>query len=195
MDPTVFVMVNIAICLVLNTLGFLAFGIANAVVSSQNTGAKGECGEAIWYCIMVLAVLDFLAFFGGTTSTIKRTSGDSDGEKNAINWVGLGSLGVSIWACVAYFQVEPECHAFYEHRYPHLWNMLLANVIFFFVSIGMGVWIIFCYCFAVCITGPRVIARTEFQSADRSYVSTTYSNSMFSGFPNHAGTFANGTRV
>ncbi len=149
MDPKVFIIVNAVVCSLLVTIAHLGFGIANAYVSSKTTDAKGECGDAIWVCVMVLSILSFFAFFNGLWQLFNLFTSE-DNEKKSTNWLAIGHLGVSIWACVAYFGASASCADFYQTNFPMLWDMLLANVVFFFVSLGIVVWVCVSSCCTVC---------------------------------------------
>ena len=147
MKPEVFIIVSAVVCSLLITISHLGFGIANAYISSQTTDAKGECGDAIWYCVMVLAILSFFAFFNGLWQLFKLFSSEDD-YKKSINWLTICHLGVSIWACIAYFNASDTCADFYRTNFSMLWNILFANVVFFFVSLGIIVWV----CISSCCT-------------------------------------------
>ncbi len=152
MRAETFIFANLIAILCLSTVAHLAFGIANAYVASQTTSAKKECGEAIWYCVMVLAILNFLAFANGIMVTIKLLISSSD-EKNSNNLLGYAVLGVSIWACIAYFEISEDCRDFYVSNFPMLFDMLKADVIYFFCSLGLVGWACFSTCFAICCCG------------------------------------------
>ena len=139
------------------TASYLGFGIANAYVSSHNTGAKNECGAAIWYCNVMMAVLNFVAFIGMSIylCSIKTSDNTSSGDsKNKSSGCSIVALGINIWACVAYFSIDSECKNFYLANYPQVWYMLEANVIYLFVSLGA---IISMYVTTICLVlyAPR----------------------------------------
>ena len=132
--------INLIITVGLVILAHLGFGIANAYVASQTTTAKGECGAAIWYCVMVLSIVHFLAFVFGLCEGILN-SAKEENKKSSSNAFSFVVIGINIWACVAYFDASNDCSTFYKDNFGMLWNMLLANVIHFFVSLGMIFWI------------------------------------------------------
>lgn len=122
----------------------VGFGIANAYVSSQTTNARDECG-AVWYCVMVLAILNFLVFIDGISRLVQFLVTSKRVTSNGL--VAICHVGVSIWACVAYYNSSLDCVNYYESNFSMLWNMLYANVIIFFVNIG----ILVCYIVALCL--------------------------------------------
>lgn len=127
---------NTIIFTTLFTASYLGFGIANAYVSSQNTGAKNECGAAIWHCNVMLSVIDFLSFIGMLIylcCSINKSEKKSD--SSCISSIIV--LGINIWACVAYFGINSDCKSFYLTNYPQVWQMLEANVIYLFTSLGL----------------------------------------------------------
>ncbi len=130
------------------TIAYLAFGIANAVISAENKGAKGECDDAIWNYVMVFAILYFFSFANGIYMFVKTII--SDGDMKGVNWFGYATIIVSIWACEVYFWADDECAEFYKNNFPNLWNMLFADVVFLFVNIAMIVIIAIIACFVGC---------------------------------------------
>ncbi len=132
-------------------VAYLAFGIANAVISAENTDAKGECGHAIWYCVMFLAVLGFIGC-AETVIVFAMTMIRETELKNRTTWSGDAIMGVSIWACIGYFEADDECIDFYTSNFPDLWKMLSANVIFFFVHLVIIVIVLTAVCVIGCAT-------------------------------------------
>ena len=128
------------------TASYLGFGIANVYISAKNTGAKNECGIAIWYCNVIMAVLDFIAFIG--MLVYLATMYNKSTNKHKSTKCSIIALGINIWACVAYFSIDTNCKDFYLANYPQVWHMLEANVVYLFTIIGA---VIVMYISTICL--------------------------------------------
>lgn len=118
------------------TLYHLSFGVAEAIILSDTADAKGECGAAIWYNILVLCVIHFIN--GVTTPCLTLARVSSDGEKSSGGSNGmLISLGLAIWSCVIYFDTSSECKAHFQDAYPDLWNCVEGEVVVFFIALAI----------------------------------------------------------
>ncbi len=142
-----FASINLAVCTLILSFAYLGFGIANAYISANNSAAKHECGVAIWYCVTLLSALNFVAFIiTVAVLCIIHVHAPNKSEKKKTNgYFGFLFLCLNVWACIAYFDISPECRQEYD-KYPDLWNMLEADVMFFFANIGLVLWLIISTC-------------------------------------------------
>jgi len=137
----------------------LAYGIAEAVILSGSKDVKSEdcTNAAIWYNILVTCILHFISFvslaFGACLVT-----GDSDSQKGGES--SLIGLGVAIWSCVIYFETSKDCADFLDDNYHHLWQAVLAEIVLFFVMIGMIVIMCGGACCIFCCSKEKPEART-----------------------------------
>jgi len=123
------------------TLLQLGYGIAEAVILSGSTDAKGECGAAIWYNILVCCILHMIA--GVVTPCVAAVAMSSDDEDSKPSSSSALGLGVAIWSCVIYFDTATDCKNTFQDLYPHLWNAVEAEVILFFIVLGIFGLVIF----------------------------------------------------
>ena len=130
----------------------LGYGIAEAVILSNSTDAKGECGAAIWYCILVLCIVHFIsAVTTPCIAFVNANTSEEAGGSGGSNWVGFG---LSIWACVIYFDTNPDCKDYFLNEHADLWQMVEVEVITFFIIIGLLVTAVCIGCCIIC-TNPE----------------------------------------
>lgn len=124
-------MLVFALLLALTALGF---GIASTAIAGENSDAKDECGPAVWYALLFVGITHLMSFLNFAISVCLQTS------KSKLTDALI--VATSIWCCVAYFGVSDDCADFYDDKFPDLREMLLANVVLFFVGIGISVFFI-----------------------------------------------------
>ncbi len=127
------------------TLVHLGFGVVEAIILSKNN-AKGECGPEIWGCIVMCCVVHLGLFIVRCCGRAKKESDDKEGT---FLWQ-LGSLACIVWVMICYYNTRSDCVDHYKKMYPHLWNILFAEVILFYIGLGITVIITIIYIIVNC---------------------------------------------
>jgi hypothetical protein len=124
----------------------LAFGIAEAVILSRND-ARNECGPEIWGCIVMCCVVHFILFMQQTYTNKHSNNNDESIENNKLSYIANSAC--SIWAMVCYYNTSSECVDHFKDKYSDLWNMLFAEVILFYIGLGVLVIMMVASCFVL----------------------------------------------
>ena len=137
----------------------LAYGIAEAVILSGSKGVKSEdcTNAAMWYNILVTCILHWISFVSLAVGAC-FAGGSSDGESKNGGESSLIGVGVAIWSCVIYFETSSECESFLKDAYPYLWNAVLAEIVLFFVVLGLLVLVCCGACGVVCCGSEKSTA-------------------------------------
>ena len=118
----------------------IGMAIAEAVILSKNTGAKSECGNATWACILCLCIIRFLTLL--TTTSYKYSSNDENDNSTRKYYRKQSAciyMAFAVWAMVCYYGTDSDCVEVYKHLYPDLWTILFVEVIAFYVFMGIVV--------------------------------------------------------
>ena len=153
---------------------YFSIFLANLVISILERGAINECGNKLLGCIISVTVIYFIYWIRTSIdeiyykkiaanvlsppaeSNVSPLAESQPTSRPMVPWYInnpcitlvelLGFLGINIWACVAYFNLDSECYNFYTNNHIHLLNMLLANVIIFFIYAGIFVFALIVLC-------------------------------------------------
>jgi hypothetical protein len=119
-------------------------GLTEAIILSEFTDAKRDCGPGIWYCIMSCCIIHFFLFI------IELIEAITDFRKFELaDHLRYTLFLVRIWACVCMYDTSIECVAHFEDNYGRLWIMIRFEAIIFilFITLGVVAWFASCFIF------------------------------------------------
>ena len=165
MPPICVILAGILLVILSNKYTFFALFLANLIISVLSRNAINECGNGLYACIITYTIYYFLSFVKTHAKSVYRVRNplqqNSDGSIQPqnlniplpwymSNWANniltLIFIGINIYACIAYFELDSECKNIYTTNYSHLLNMLLANIVYFFVTMFISLAIVFGIC-------------------------------------------------
>ena len=117
----------------------LGLAIADAIIASQNKGAKDGCGSTVWGCVVMCCVVRFV--IGGVHSTKiqRRLRNREEGDESMRTYV-VQSFGPSlfwIWTLIVFHGTTGDCLSYYKTNFPDLWTMITIEAITFYVTLGL----------------------------------------------------------
>ena len=138
------------------TLLYFGYALAASIILGASTGARHACGDAVWWCVLCLCIINWLLFLRSILVFLANLCGRGGNDDSKNGQGDVIAFVINIWSVIAYFDMSESCQEEFNIHYYHLRQMLLANVILFFVCIGIGVSLCcgLC-CYAVCKRHPR----------------------------------------
>lgn len=132
----------------------LRFGVSEAVVAITNFDAQNKCEMRIWgnvvfnSCINIaIAIGTYIAYHKHShIANIDNIDGYTKYTDRAKNISALFTVLVFIWSCISIFGAKNNCV-----EYPHVRNMVWAEVIVMFITVGIIVFGLCCGVFLMCL--------------------------------------------
>ena len=119
-------------------IAFYVWAIITLVTAAPSN--QSECGKShvMWeYCITVVVFMPILGIVVNVIAASTKSTG-------LLAIPSVISLGLAIWGIVLWARLG-ECEYFYNHSYPDLFLLFKIYVIFFIVSISLGLCVLVRY--------------------------------------------------
>lgn len=127
---------------IVNWLVQMSYAITGAYILVLAKNLGNLCGHSLYGCIIVMCIAHWVytaeAIYNWFSLLIFRAP--SMEEKNVRTKVArLVVLLLFIWPCVAYFDMDASCVRTHKNRLADLYNLVLAEAVYFFVHISISV--------------------------------------------------------
>ena len=118
--------------IILLLLIHLGFAFTEVVILAYNY-IERECGPSLYACIIYCCAMHFLMAF--YLFSLRRR----EQENYALLVNLLFGSGSGIWSFICYYNTSLDCSLIYRENYKNLWNVLLAEVVWYYILLAVFV--------------------------------------------------------